>query len=89
MGRYIEHIGYWLPRNKKLYRRQVVLNKHKTRYWLSVGAEPTERAARILSIFDMFPEPLTPWGKATLYEKPKKKHFVAHFRDRYKYLRDP
>ena len=88
-GRYIEHIGYWLPKSKKTYKRGIVINKHKTRYWLAMGAEPTERAARILSMYDMFPKPLTPWGKASLYEKPKKQYFVNHFRNNYKDLRDP
>lgn len=62
----------------------MVLNKHKTRYWLSVGAEPTDRAARLLSMFDMFPAPVTPWGKSTTYEKPKKRHAVLNFKDRFK-----
>ena len=37
-GRYIEHIGYWMPRHQKTYKRGMVLNKHKARYWLGVGA---------------------------------------------------
>lgn len=82
-GRYIEHIGYWLPRHASTYKRGVVLNKHKARYWLSVGAEPTDRAARILSMFGFFPAPPTPLGKASLYEKPAKEHFVHHYRDRW------
>lgn len=80
-GRYIEHIGYWLPRHGATYKRGVVLNKHKARYWLSVGAEPTPRAARILSMFGFFPAPTTPFGSASLYEKPAKEHHIKHYRD--------
>ena len=71
-GRYIEHIGFWMPRHGNTYKRGVVLNKHKARYWLSVGAQPTDRAARLLSLFDMYPAPLVPFGSKSLYEKPAK-----------------
>jgi ribosomal protein S16 len=37
-GRYLEHLGKWYPRERKTVRRQMVLNKHRMRYWLSVGA---------------------------------------------------
>ena len=52
-----------------------------------MGAEPTDRAARILSMFDFFPAPPTPHGKATVYEKPAKEHFVHHYPDRWSTLR--
>lgn len=35
-------------------------------------------------MFDMFPAPVTPWGKSTTYEKPKKRHAVLNFKDRFK-----
>lgn len=78
-GRYIEHIGHWLPRHGTTYARGVVLNKHKVRYWLSVGAQPTPRVAQLLSLYGMFPAPATPWGAATRYETPKKDPPVHHY----------
>ena len=48
-GKYIEKIGYWMPRQQKTYQRGIVLNKHKMRYWLSVGAEPTGGVIRLLN----------------------------------------
>ncbi len=42
-GRYLEHLGIWTPIVKKTVTRSVTINKHRMRYWLSVGATPTPR----------------------------------------------
>ena len=69
-----------MPRNtQKTYRRGIVLNRHKIRFWLAQGAEPTRSAAKILSRFgeDFWPRPVIPGGIKTIYEQPEKK-FLAH-----------
>lgn len=71
-GKYIEKIGYWMPRQQKTYKRGIVLNKHKMRYWLSVGAQPTGGVIRLLNKYDFYPNRPTPHGTASVYEKPEK-----------------
>lgn len=41
-GRSIEELGYFIPKTKKLE-----LNTERIKYWLSVGAQPTETIARM------------------------------------------
>ena len=35
-GKFIEHVGYWIPRRGKTFHRSVILNKERIRYWLAV-----------------------------------------------------
>lgn len=88
-GRYIEHIGYWMPRHQRTYRRGMVLNKHKTRYWLGVGAQPTKGVIRVLEKFNFFPRYPVPFGSKSLYEKPKRTYEPRHFKDYFKGMRNP
>jgi len=46
------------------------LNKHKARYWIGVGAQPTLQVARLLNKFDFFPKPPVPFGTHSTWEKP-------------------
>jgi small subunit ribosomal protein S16 len=75
-GRYIERVGYWMPRRTKTVPRGVVLNKHKIRYWLAVGAQPTNGVAKLLHKFgkDFYPKLPVPLGSKSLYDKPKKEY---------------
>ena len=47
-GRYIEQIGTFDPMLKKDNPERVKLNVERAKYWLSVGAQPTDRVARFL-----------------------------------------
>jgi small subunit ribosomal protein S16 len=47
-GRYIEQIGTFNPMLKKDDDNRVKLNLERCKYWLSVGALPTDRVARLL-----------------------------------------
>jgi small subunit ribosomal protein S16 len=47
-GRYIEQIGTFDPMLKKDDQNRVKLNLDRCKYWLSVGALPTDRVARLL-----------------------------------------
>lgn len=47
-GRYIEQIGTFNPMLKKDDAERVKLDLDRAKYWVSVGAQPTDRVARFL-----------------------------------------
>ena len=47
-GRYIEQVGTFNPMLKKDDENRVKLDLERCKYWLSVGAQPTDRVARLL-----------------------------------------
>lgn len=47
-GRFIERIGHWNPLLPKDSEQRVVLDDERVKYWLSVGAQPTDRVLRFL-----------------------------------------
>ncbi|HRY08099.1 MAG TPA: 30S ribosomal protein S16 [Hyphomicrobiaceae bacterium] len=47
-GRYIEQVGTYDPMLQKDNPTRVRLNEDRCKYWLSVGAQPTDRVARFL-----------------------------------------
>jgi small subunit ribosomal protein S16 len=47
-GRYIEQIGTFNPMLKKDDENRIKLDLERCKYWLSVGALPTDRVARFL-----------------------------------------
>jgi small subunit ribosomal protein S16 len=49
-GRYIEQIGTYDPMLKKDNPERIKLNEERCKYWLSVGAQPTDRVARFLDV---------------------------------------
>ena len=42
-GRYLERLGTYNPMKDKDDPERVMLNKERIKYWLSVGAKPTQR----------------------------------------------
>ena len=69
-GRYIEQIGTFDPMLKKDSPDRVKLNLDRCKYWLSVGAQPTDRVQRLLDAAGLLKrEPRNNPEKA----KPKKK----------------
>lgn len=79
-GRYLEHLGIWAPHKKSTVMRHIALNKHRVRYWLSVGAEPTGRVQRLLEKFDFVPKAYAPFGSQHQYQKPEKVYGLQAFR---------
>jgi len=63
-GRYIEQVGTFNPMLKKDDENRVKLNLERCKYWLSVGALPTDRVARFLDAVGLF--------KRTPSNNPKK-----------------
>ncbi len=47
-GKYLEQIGTYNPVLAKDSPERVKLNEERARYWLGVGAQPTDRVARFL-----------------------------------------
>lgn len=48
-GRFIERLGSWNPILPKDSPDRVVLDEERIKYWLSVGAQPTDRVLRFLA----------------------------------------
>jgi small subunit ribosomal protein S16 len=70
-GRYIERLGTYDPRLGNDDPKRVVLNEERIKYWLSVGAQPSDRVARFLDKAGMMkrkarnnPEKAKPKAKA-------------------------
>jgi small subunit ribosomal protein S16 len=70
-GRYIEQVGTFDPMLKKDNPERVKLNLDRCKHWLSVGAQPTDRVARLLDAAGLLkrearnnPEKMKPKKKA-------------------------
>ena len=70
-GRYIEQVGTFDPMLKKDNPDRVKLNLDRCKHWLSVGAQPTDRVARLLDAAGLMkrearnnPEKMKPKKKA-------------------------
>ena len=48
-GKFIENIGYYDPIQSNDSNKRLVVKNDRAEYWLSVGAEPTDRVAILLS----------------------------------------
>jgi len=78
-GRFIEHIGYWIPRKTKTVQRAYILNKPRILYWLAMGAQPSKAVQRMLSHINYMPAPMIPYGgRKYLYEKQERKQEGYH-----------
>ena len=70
-GRYIERLGTYNPMREKDDPERVNLNLERIKYWLSVGAKPTERVAKFLAVHKLYEKPeIRPQTKK---DKPRKK----------------
>ena len=56
-GRFIEKLGYFNPLLPKAKKERVSLLEERIKHWISKGAKPTVRVARILGEAQMFPMP--------------------------------
>lgn len=52
-GRYIEKIGSYNPMLPKDSPERIKVDADRAKYWLSVGAQPTDRVARFLGAADL------------------------------------
>ena len=51
-GRFIEKLGFFNPLLPKEKKERVGLEEERIKYWLSQGAQPTTRVARILDMME-------------------------------------
>ena len=96
-GRFIEKLGFFNPLMPKEKKERVGLQSERIKYWLSQGAKPTTRVARLLgenNLMEM-PKPGNNPNKAipkkierkTLLNHQKKKRNQMHLRKRKKLKR--
>ena len=70
-GRYLERLGTYNPMKEKTDPERIYLNKERIKYWLSVGAKPTERVQKFLAKEGLADKPVI--TKQTKQDKPRKK----------------
>lgn len=70
-GRYIEKLGFYNPMVAKDAQDRIRLNEERIQYWVSQGAQMTDRVARMLSEFNLAEKPAVP--EQTKQHLPKAK----------------
>lgn len=70
-GNFIERVGSYNPMLAKDSADRVQLNEERIKHWLSVGAQPTDRVARMLAQAGLGEAPAIP--AQTKKDKPKAK----------------
>ena len=70
-GRFIEKVGTYNPMVAKDHPERLTLNVDRIKHWLSVGAQPTDRVARMLGDKEVIAKPVYP--AQTVKSQPKKK----------------
>ena len=76
-GRFIEKLGTYNPLLPQDHEQRLVINAERVKYWLSVGAQPTERLAKLFSNLGLVKAP-------ALREQPKKSAPKAKAQERMK-----
>lgn len=76
-GRFIERLGSYNPMLPQDHADRFVINKERVKYWLSNGAQPTERLEKMLANLGLVKAP-------TLREQPKKSALKAKALERIK-----
>lgn len=76
-GRFIEKLGHYDPMAEKGDIKRLVMDVERIKHWLSVGAQPSERVARMLGEAEVLP-------KRTWNETPKKSAPKAKTQERNK-----
>ena len=59
-GRFIEKVGSYNPMVAKDHPDRIKLDGERIKYWLGVGAQPSERVARFLGAAKLAPKPAIP-----------------------------
>ena len=71
-GRFIEKIGTYNPMLPKDGGNRLIIKEDRVKYWVSVGALPSDRVARFLGDAGLMDKPATP-ANQTKQDKPKAK----------------
>lgn len=70
-GNYIEKLGYYDPTAAADSNKRLVLDATKAKEWMTKGAQPTERVAKMLGQLGAIPMPK--WNEQPQQSAPKKK----------------
>lgn len=70
-GRYIERVGSYNPMVARDHAERLTLNEERIKHWLSVGAQATDRVARMLADKGLCAKPAIP--TQTKKSQPKAK----------------
>ena len=82
-GRYIEKLGTYNPMVPKEHDDRLNINEERVKYWLSQGAEPTDRLVKLLASLGLVEAPKfreqtkQPAPKAKAQERIKEKEAKA------------
>lgn len=76
-GRFIEKLGTYNPLLPQDHEQRLVINEERVKYWLGVGAQPTERLEKLFSNLGLVKAP-------ALREQPKKSATKAKAQERMK-----
>ncbi len=71
-GRFIEKLGFYNPMLPKEHADRLVIKEERVKYWLGVGAQPSDRVARFLGLSGIIAMPAVPENQ-TKQPAPKKK----------------
>ena len=52
-GRYVEKLGFFNPMVPKDSAERMRLNEERAKYWLSVGAKPSDRVAKFMAVLGL------------------------------------
>ena len=76
-GKFIEKLGTYNPLLPQDHEQRLVINEERVKYWLGVGAQPTERLEKLFSNLGLVKAP-------ALREQPKKSAPKAKAQERMK-----
>ena len=81
-GRFIEKLGFFNPLLPKEKKERVGLESDRIKYWLSQGARPTTRVARILGENQLIPMPASRNNpQKAIPKKDRKKNEADKFKE--------
>lgn len=70
-GRFIERLGTYNPLLPKEHAERIVLVEDRIKHWLSVGSQPTDRVAKILSEKGLLEKPAVTEQTKKCQPRPK------------------
>ncbi len=59
-GKFIEKLGHFNPMLPKDHSDRVILNTERVQYWVSVGAKPSDRVAKMMAEMGLCEKPAIP-----------------------------
>ena len=72
-GRFIERLGTYNPIANKDNIKEVTANSERVKYWVSVGAQPSDRVAHIFGKVGILPEPPKRFRTSFMLPKAERK----------------